>query len=276
MNRPIVPRAMAAAATTLFALFGALSADSAENQPLTPRAAALIDLTGQWVAVVSEDWRFRMMTPPRGDFSSVPLNAAGKQAAMAWDLDKDNANGDQCRAYGAAGLMRIPMRVRISWQGEATLRIETDAGKQVRLLHFDPREPTPPAAALQGYSVAEWQRQKQGGQFIAGFPSTKSTSPDTDKDGTLGVVTTHLQPGYLRKNGVPYSGDAVLTEYFNRYTLPNGQEWFVVTSVVDDPKYLRDPFVTSTDFKKEDDRSRWHPAPCETARPTLDQAVNSN
>ncbi len=275
MNQQSV-RVMAGATAALFALLGALSADSAEDKPLTPRAAALIDLTGQWVSVVSEDWRFRMMTPPRGDFSSVPLNAAGKQAAAAWDLDKDNANGDQCKAYGAAGLMRIPMRLRIGWQDESTLKIETDAGKQVRLLHFDAHEPATPAAALQGYSIAEWQRQKQGGQFIAGFPSTKSTSPATDKGGTLGVVTTHLQPGYLRKNGIPYSGEAVLTEYFDRYTLPNGQEWFVVTTVVEDPKYLRDPFVTSTDFKKEDDRSRWRPSPCETVPPTLNKAVNSN
>ena len=57
--------------------------------PPTPRAAAPVDLTGYWVSVVTEDWRFRMVTPPKGDYASVPLNAEARRVADAWDPSKD-------------------------------------------------------------------------------------------------------------------------------------------------------------------------------------------
>ena len=104
--------------------------------PPTARSAAPVDVTGQWVSVVSEDWRWRMVTPPKGDFASIPLNAEGRKVAMAWDLDADNKAGNQCRAYGAAGLLRVPGRIRLSWQDDATLKLETDAGQQTRLFRF--------------------------------------------------------------------------------------------------------------------------------------------
>jgi hypothetical protein len=78
------------------------------------RGAAPIDLTGNWVAVISEDWRWRMVTPSKGDFPSIPLNMKGQEMAEAWDPAKDEAAGEQCRAYGAPGLMRGPTRLRIS------------------------------------------------------------------------------------------------------------------------------------------------------------------
>mgnify|MGYP003576049565 CR=1 FL=1 len=90
------------------------------------RAGAPIDLTGQWVAIISEDWRWRMITPPKGDIVSVPLNLQGQQTAEAWDPAKDEAAGEQCKAYGAPGLMRGPIRMRISWQDDNTLKLETD------------------------------------------------------------------------------------------------------------------------------------------------------
>ena len=103
----------------------------------TARSAAPVDLTGQWVSVVTEDWRWRMVTPPKGDYASVPLNPEGRKAADAWDLSADNAAGNQCRAFGAAGLMRMPTRVRISWQDDNTLKLESDAGQQTRLFRFE-------------------------------------------------------------------------------------------------------------------------------------------
>jgi hypothetical protein len=96
--------------------------------PASPRAAAPIDLTGQWVAIISEDWRWRMITPPKGDIVSIPLNLQGQQTAEAWDPAKDEAAGEQCRAYGAPGLMRGPIRMRISWADDNTLKLETDYG----------------------------------------------------------------------------------------------------------------------------------------------------
>src|SRR5262249_46270663 len=74
--------------------------------PPTPKAAAPVDLTGYWVSIVTEDWRWRMVTPPKGDYASVPLSAEGRKVADAWDPAKDE--GEQCKAYGAPGLMRLP------------------------------------------------------------------------------------------------------------------------------------------------------------------------
>src|SRR5512141_2847474 len=70
------------------------------------RASAPWDMTGYWVSIVTEDWRFRMITPGKGDFPGVPLNDAAKKIADAWDPAKDEAAGQQCKAYGAAAIMR--------------------------------------------------------------------------------------------------------------------------------------------------------------------------
>src|SRR5262252_10019545 len=92
--------------------------------PPTPRAGALIDLSGYWVSIVNEDWRWRMVTAPKGDFASVPLNDAGREVGNQWDAAKDEAGGLQCKAYGAAGIMRLPTRLRITWADEQTLKVE--------------------------------------------------------------------------------------------------------------------------------------------------------
>src|SRR5205809_70535 len=108
----------------------------APQPPQTARAAAVVDFTGYWVSVVTEDWRFRMFTPRKGDYQGLPLNQAGRQLADAWDSAKDEASGEQCRSYGAANIMRVPGRIHITWQNDQTLKIETDAGTQTRLLYF--------------------------------------------------------------------------------------------------------------------------------------------
>jgi len=119
----------------------------------SPKDAAPIDLTGYWVSVVTEDWRFRMVTPPKGDFPGVPLNPEGRAVANAWDPAKDES-GNQCKGYGAASLMRVPSRYHITWQDDNTLKMEADAGTQTRLLHFGGAKPSG-APSLQGYSAAE-------------------------------------------------------------------------------------------------------------------------
>ena len=113
--------------------------------PQPARQSAALDLTGQWVAIVNEDWRWRMVTPPKGDYASVPLNAEGRRVADTWEPAKDGA----CEAYGAAGLMRMPTRLRVSWDGDETLKVETDAGQQTRTLSFKPAAASAPRS-LQG------------------------------------------------------------------------------------------------------------------------------
>lgn len=219
--------------------------------PPNAKAAAPVDLTGYWVALVTEDWRYRMTLPPKGDYSGVPLNAEGRKAADAWDPTKDEAAGEQCRAYGAAGLMRIPTRLHISWQDDETLKVEADAGTQTRLFHFKPAENQ--GGDWQGVSQASWDRQPTPMGFGRGGPPP---------GGALKVVTTKMKPGYLRRNGVPYSASAVLTEYWDRLEVPGGETLLVVASEVVDPANLSTPYWTSIHFRKQNDASGWDPTPC--------------
>jgi hypothetical protein len=228
------------------------------DPPATPKAAAPIDLAGYWVSVITEDWRWRMVTPPKGDYASVPLNAEGRKMADTWDPARDEAAAEQCKSYGAAGLMRVPGRIHILWENDTTMRIDTDAGTQTRIFHFGEQASLSQAASWHGYSIARWE-QMPAGRGILGFPDQEVPS------GALKVVTTHLRPGYLRKNGVPYSENAELAEYYNVTREANGDQWLFVTTIVEDPKYLNQTFITSTHFKKEPDGSKWSATPC-TAR----------
>jgi hypothetical protein len=228
--------------------------------PATARASAPADLTGYWVSVVSEDWKFRMVTPPKGQFGSVPLSPEGRKVAESWDPAKDEAAGEQCRAYGAAGIMRIPGRLNISWEGDNVLRIDTDAGTQSRRFNFGAAPAPSGSAAWQGHSVAQWQG---GGARGGGAPSVAGIgNPAFSPGGSLRVVTTNMRPGYLRKNGAPYGTNARMTEHFEMHTAPNGDRWLVVTAIIEDPQYLNSPYVTSTNFKKLADGSSFSPTAC--------------
>jgi hypothetical protein len=242
-----------------------VTADAANAQPpagappapADSRAAAPIDLTGQWVAIVNEDWRWRMITPPKGDYASVPLNNEGRRVADQWDPSQDGA----CEAYGAAALLRMPTRLRIRWDGDERLVLETDAGRQVRTLDFGSPQPAG-ARSLQGQSVAKWVTPPRaaGGPGLAGAGGGAARA-----GGYLEVKTTNLTPGWLRRNGVPYSEDAVVTEYFARFASPNADEWLMVTTIVDDPRYLTQRYIVSNHFRKELQGGRWNPRACGAA-----------
>ena len=232
--------------------------------PPTARQQAPFDLTGYWVSIVTEDWRWRMVTPAKGDYASVPLNDEGRKTADAWDLAKDKANSVECKAFGAAAIMRMPTRLHITWPDDNTLKIETDAGQQTRLFHFGSSPAEAGERQWQGLSKATWFKQPQASGLGLGIPERGGAG---FAGGNLKVVTTNMRAGYLRKNGVPYSESAVLTEYFNRHHEADGSEWFTVTTVVDDPQYLTIPFITSSSFRKEPDASKWHPTPCEIDPP---------
>jgi len=224
------------------------------------RERAPFDLTGQWVAVVTEDWRWRMVTPPVGDSASIPLNAQGRAVTAAWDFERDRREGNFCRPYGPPGLIRLPTRLRIDWEDADTLRFQFDAGNQTRHLHFKPQPPS--GRSLQGESAAKWYRQTQSrGVFAAQTPKT---------GGSLQVLTTNLTAGYLRPNGVPYSEQATVKEFFTTFSLPDGNgTWLIVTTVVNDPAYLTTDLLLSTQFKKETSRSRWDARPCDIAPPLV-------
>jgi hypothetical protein len=123
----------------------------------------------------------------------------------------------------------------------------------------------------QGHSTAAWRFESgevdRRGQPTGGLRPDQS---DGRLTGSLKVVTTNMRAGHLRKNGVPYSEDAVVTEYFDRVSLPPaGGDLLFVTTVVDDPAYLTEPFITSTTFRREPDGSRWNPTPCRIDPPVI-------
>jgi len=210
--------------------------------PQSPKAGAPIDLTGYWVSIVDEDWRFRMVVPPAGDYNGVPMTAEARKVADAWDPEKEEASGDKCKAFGAPAILRQPGHLHFTWQDDQTLKLETDAGTQTRLFHFGNWKAPAGPATLQGDSSAAWE----GGQG----------------KGTLKVATSHMKAGFLRKNGVPYSDNASLLEYYDVLKERNGDTMLVVTVAVTDPQYLREPFIVTSHFKKQNGDAGWSPSAC--------------
>jgi hypothetical protein len=208
------------------------------------RDGAPIDLTGYWVAYITENWRYRMVTPVKGEYRRIPSSAAAVPIINAWDPAADERAGNQCKSYGAGIIMSVPARLHITWQDADTLRIDIDAGTQSRLLHFA-AAPASGSPSWQGDSKATWER-----------------ATGQNAGGSLHVVTSNLRAGYLRKNGVPYSERTTVTEDFDLATLPDGGRLLLVNTVVEDPVYLNGPYVVSPHFKKESDGSKWEPTPC--------------
>jgi hypothetical protein len=218
----------------------------------SPQAAAPIDLTGYWVSLVTDNWTYRVVTPPKGDYLYLPLNAEAKSVADKWDPAKDEAAGEQCKGYGPVGVMRLPTRLHITWQDANTLMVETDTGTQTRLFHFGAATAPSGPRTWQGFSSADWQTP--GGRGRGG-------QGDGPKAGTLKVTTTQMRPGYIHKNGIPYSEDAVLTEYFTILE-DKGLTILIDTLMLEDPKYLTQSFVRSAQFKKQANATGWDPSPC--------------
>jgi hypothetical protein len=277
---PVLSFIIAAAVTT------AVVGTAAQRGPQTPpatrtsRTSAPVELTGNWVSMITEDWRWRMMTPPKGDYASVPLNQEGRRLADSWDFAKDEAAANSCKPFGVGSIMRMPGRLRISWQDDETLKLEFDAGTQTRLLHFGGAPPAGGERTWQGYSAAQWEVAGQplnvdrngipvaGGGGGRGGARGAAAGQGAPRGGSLKVVTTNFRDGYLRKNGVPYSANANITEYFDRVgPEPNGDIFLIVRTVVEDPQYLQVPFITSSNFKLESNGSKWNPTPCKIDPP---------
>jgi hypothetical protein len=241
------PAAAALTALLLVALAGKTAVRAQQQGGGAASAArdrAPIDLTGYWVSYVTENWRYRMVTPAKGEYRRIPSSRAALPLINAWDPAADERAGNQCRSYGAGGIMNVPGRLHITWQDADTLRLETDAGTQTRLFRFTPRTTisSPGPRTWQGESAAAWEPAVGGG--------------------SLRVITSNLRAGYLRKNGVPYGEHATVTEHFDLAPLAGDGRLLLVTTIVEDPEYLTGPYVFSPHFKKEPDGSKWDPTPC--------------
>ena len=229
-----------------------------ESKPApNARAAAPFDPTGHWVSLVTRDWQFRMVVPGRGEYQGIPLNLAGKQHADAWDPKSDEKLGRQCAPYGAGVVMLVPERLRIEWSDDDTLRVETDAGTQTRLLRFRPGADAATApASWQGQSRASW---------LMHAASDSGFGPPADEGnfGSLKIVTTNMLAGLIRKNGIAYSEQSDLTEYWDVQQDPvTKKEYLIVTASLHDPVLLRANFNYVATFERESDGSKWDPTPC--------------
>ena len=222
--------------------------------PPSGRAQAPYDITGYWVSLITDDWRYRMLTPPKGNADYLPVTAAARKAMESWDPAKDEAAGEACRGYGAGGVMRLPTRLHITWVDDNTMKMEVSAGTQTRTFKFIPPAPpgTPPPPpgppSWQGTSLARWTMPLSRG---------RSANPTAQ----LTVTTNGLRPGYVRKNGIPYGANTVITENYVRL-VDEGDEFLVVTQSVDDPVNFAPPYVKTYEFKREKDGSNWAPTAC--------------
>ena len=251
-------RARVLAAALLVVLPFALLAQQARGQGpgrgagvVNFRTDAPVDLAGYWVALITDDWRYRMLSPPKGNVDYLPVTPEARRVAEQWDPARDEAAGEQCRGYGAVGVMRLPGRLHITWESDTVLKLETDAGTQTRRFVFGTAEPAAGAPTWQGSSEARWV-----------LPINRAAGAANPAQGELRVRTTQMQPGYIRKNGVPYSTDAVLTENYVRLVDDDGTQYLALTQMVEDPVYLAQPVIRTMLFRKQADASGWNPTPC--------------
>ena len=208
------------------------------------------------MSLVTDDWRYRMLTPPKGNVDYVPVNhgRAAREPAT-WDPAKDEAAGEACRAYGAGGVMRLPARLHITWEDDNTMqhghrRGHADAPVLLRVA-------LPPCPARRGRRG----RALGGALDDARRPGRRGRGPAPELASSWST-TTRLRPGYVRKNGVPYGANADAHRVLRASGRRAGQEYLAVTTMVDDPQYLAQPYIKTYEFKKQRDATGWNPTPC--------------
>jgi len=191
-------------------------------------AFAQVDFSGEWAPIYHEDGPERLPGPELGDYTEMPINEAARMAADSWDADRISAVQEyQCRPHGADYALRGLGNVRI-WREidqatQRTIAFHTHmlAWDSERVIYMDGR-PHPPALAnhsFQGFSTGVWEGNM------------------------LTITTTHLKPNYLRRNGIPRSDLATLTEHWMLHG-----SYLTIVSVITDPVYLTEPLVRSDNW----------------------------
>jgi hypothetical protein len=192
------------------------------------------DLTGYWDNIIQEDHLFRTAGPPVGEYAGLPLNDAAHAVADNWNPEDGYKPENQCKMHGAAYIMRSPIRFFLSYDDDTTIsiKIELEMGRE-RKIYLDDRPAEGPPTEM-GHSVGVWNGDM------------------------LTVTTTNMTEKYIRRNGVPNSEQAVMTEHIIRH-----DDYISLISIIEDPVYLTEPLIRSVSFRKRDDEFKWVRYDCE-------------
>jgi len=190
-------------------------------------ARAQADLTGSWGPRYHEDQPERIPGPDLVDYVGLPINESARQWALSWDASRLTLDEHQCQVHVSPYIYRGPLQLRI-WEErdpktEALIAIKNyiSTYEQTRTIWMDGRAHPPEYAAhtWQGFSTGRWEGDM------------------------LTVTTTHIKQGWIRRNGLPESDRATLTEHFVRHG-----DYLTHISIVTDPVYLTEPLVKSQNF----------------------------
>jgi hypothetical protein len=205
-------------------------------------ALAQIDLSGTWASRMHEDWMERWPGPDVGDFTGLPINDDGRARALSYSPSMLSLPERQCLYYGPSYTLIGPFGMKIWSESEpvngriVSWNLSGAVDKTPRTIWMDGR-PHPPAAAVRtfsGFSTGQWQGR------------------------TLVVTTTHMKATPLRRNGVPLSDEAKMTEYFVRHA-----DLLTVAAVIEDPANLSEPHILSRTYELDPAlQINVYPAPC--------------
>ena len=181
------------------------------------------------------------------------MNPAAQKIADAWDPAKDEAAGEQCKAYGAPGLMRGPTRLRITWLDDDTLKLETrlrDADAAVRLPRRPRRRAPRPGRASRWRSGSS--RAAAGAAAAPRFGAHEDRSPRSCGPATCARTASRTATG------------TVFTEYWDLHTETNGDNYLVVTNIGERPDLPAGALDYGAALQARTGRRRkWDPAPCD-------------
>ena len=198
---------------------------------LPASAFAQTDLSGSWGVRFHEDQLERAPGPELGDYLGLPSSDGARQWALSWDPSRLTLPEHQCQVHVSPYIYRGPLQLRI-WEdrdprSQKLLAIKNyiSTYEQTRTIWMDGR-PHPPE-----FAAHTWE----------GFSTGKFEGD------MLTVTTTHIKQGWVRRNGLPESDKATLTEHFFRH----GN---ILTHVVylTDPVYLTEPLVKTQNFGLND------------------------
>jgi len=195
---------------------------------LAPSAAfAQVDLSGSWAPRFSEDHPERIPGPELGDYLGLPITDGARQWALSWDPSRLTLPEHQCQVHVSPYIYRGPLQLRI-WEDRnpetqqlIAIKNYISTYEQTRTIWMDGR-PHPPE-----YAAHTW----------AGFSTGKFEGD------MLTVTTTHIKQGWVRRNGLPESDRATLSEHFIRHG-----NVLTHISIVTDPVYLTEPLIKTQNF----------------------------